>query len=393
MKQYRLVKIGDICKLKSGKSLPKDLESENGEIPYVKVSDMNLKENNKYIVTSSSFVKLNDSKNYVFPIGSVIFPKRGGAIGTNKKRLTKCEICADLNIMAVIPGKEILPEYLYAYFNGVDLGQLSNGSSVPQINNGDIAPLLIPLPDIKIQKKIASLLFKAQELIDKRKEQIEALDELVKSKFIEMFGIPLANTKGWNEQLAGEVCLKITDGSHFSPKDCSDSNIPMLSVKDMMADRFSYDSCKHVSEEDYIELKKNGCKPLLHDVLIAKDGSYFYYGFVLEEEIEQALLSSISILRPNKDLVNPYYLRYYMMSQEVVDLVGKKYVSGAALKRVILKGIRQIPVMIPPIELQNQFADFVNQVDKLKSEMEKSLKELEDNFNSLMQRAFKGELF
>ena len=207
-----------------------------------------------------------------------------------------------------------------------------------------------------------------------------------------MFGVPLVNTKGWNEMVAGEVCFKITDGSHFSPKDCPNSTIPMLSVKDMMANRFSYDTCKHVAKEDYEELKKNGCKPLLDDVLIAKDGSYFYYGFVLEKEIEQAVLSSIAILRPNKEIVNPHYLRNYMMSKEIVDLVGNKYVSGAALKRVILKGIRQIPVMVPPIELQNEFELFVKQIDKLKFEMEKSLKELEDNFNSLMEKAFNEEL-
>lgn len=199
-----------------------------------------------------------------------------------------------------------------------------------------------------------------------------------------MFGVPLINTKLWDEKVAEEVCLKITDGSHFSPKDCPSSIIPMLSVKDMMDNRFSYDTCKHVSKEDYEELKKNGCKPLLNDVLIAKDGSYFYYGFVLEKEIEQALLSSIAILRPNKEIVNPYYLRNYMMSREVIDLVGNKYVSGAALKRVILKGIRRIPVMVPPIELQNQFADFVKKVDKLKFISEKKLEVIKYNSNLLL---------
>ena len=113
----KYVRIKDVCQLKSGKSINKELELEFGKIPYVKVSDMSIKGNERYIVDSSRYVEVEDSSKEIFPVGTVIFPKRGGAIGTNKKRLTKCEICADLNIMGVIPGEQIIPEYLFAYFN------------------------------------------------------------------------------------------------------------------------------------------------------------------------------------------------------------------------------------------------------------------------------------
>lgn len=157
----------------------------------------------------------------------------------------------------------------------------------------------------------------------------------------------------------------ITDGSHFSPQGQEDG-YPMLSVKDMRNDGFHYESCKRVSEEDYQILKKQGCIPQKNDVLISKDGSYFYYGFVLPEYKEQAILSSIAMLRPDIDQVNPYFLCNYMLSERIVGLVSENYVTGAALKRVILKGIKQIPVMLPPIELQNEFESFVKQVDKSK---------------------------
>ena len=148
--------IGDCCTLKSGTSLPADKENEGGRIPYVKVGDMNYPGNEQYITTSSRFVTEQTAGAGIFPVGTVIFPKRGGAIGTNKKRLTTLPICADLNVMGVTAGNALKSQYLMAYFNMVDLGALDNGSSVPQINNKDIAPLVICLPPLALQEQFAA---------------------------------------------------------------------------------------------------------------------------------------------------------------------------------------------------------------------------------------------
>lgn len=117
--------IGDCCTLKSGTSLPADKENEGGRIPYVKVGDMNYPGNEQYITTSSRFVTEQTAGAGIFPVGTVIFPKRGGAIGTNKKRLTTLPICADLNVMGVTAGNALKSQYLMAYFNMVDLGALA----------------------------------------------------------------------------------------------------------------------------------------------------------------------------------------------------------------------------------------------------------------------------
>ena len=148
--------IGDCCTLKSGTSLPADKENEGGRIPYVKVGDMNYPGNEQYITTSSRFVTEQTAGAGIFPVGTVIFPKRGGAIGTNKKRLTTLPICADLNVMGVTAGNALKSQYLMAYFNMIDLGALDNGSSVPQINNKDIAPLVICLPPLALQEQFAA---------------------------------------------------------------------------------------------------------------------------------------------------------------------------------------------------------------------------------------------
>lgn len=166
--------IGECCTLKSGTSLPADKENEGGAIPYVKVGDMNYLGNEQYITTSSRFVTVQTAGAGIFPVGTVIFPKRGGAIGTNKKRLTMLPICADLNVMGVTAGSKLTSQYLMAYFNMIDLGALDNGSSVPQINNKDIAPLVICLPPIALQEQFAAFV----KQTDKSKETVQqALDK------------------------------------------------------------------------------------------------------------------------------------------------------------------------------------------------------------------------
>ena len=171
---WQKASIGACCTLKSGTSLPADKENEGGAIPYVKVSDMNYPGNEQYITTSSRFVSEQTAGTGVFPVGTVVFPKRGGAIGTNKKRLTRIPICADLNVMGVTAGIRLTPQYLMAYFSNIDLGTLNNGSSVPQINNKDIAPLLICLPPMVLQQQFAEFVTQ----VDKSKATVQkALDE------------------------------------------------------------------------------------------------------------------------------------------------------------------------------------------------------------------------
>jgi len=157
--------IGDVCTLKSGTSLPIDKENEGGDIPYIKVGDMNYPGNERYIISSSRFVSRKTAGKGIFNIGSIIFPKRGGAIGTNKKRMTKVPICADLNIMGITPNGELIPEYLLSYFDMLDMRELADGSSVPQINNKNISPLKICVPPLIKQEEFAKIV----KQIDKSK--------------------------------------------------------------------------------------------------------------------------------------------------------------------------------------------------------------------------------
>lgn len=186
-------KIGDVCDLKSGTTVKKSLEQLAGDIAYLKVSDMSLPGNEEIITSSSKFLSTNEVKRQaIFPAGTTIFPKRGGAIATNKKRLTAIPICADLNIMGVIPSEALHPKFLYFYFLGKNMRELGGGSSIPQINNYDIAPLEISFPRrLKDQRRIAQnlegLLVETNQIETIYQRKVAALAELKQSMLHKAF--------------------------------------------------------------------------------------------------------------------------------------------------------------------------------------------------------------
>ena len=167
-KGFELKTVGDLCTLKSGDSSAN--KSKGGSLPYVKVGDMNLPENATFITTSSTFVDRESNKKAIFPVGTIVFPKRGGAIFTNKKRLTSVEICCDLNTMGVIPGSRLTSQFVFHYFLGIDFSKICNGAAIPQLNNCDIGPLKIPVPPLALQQSFAEKI----QSIEKQKETIRA---------------------------------------------------------------------------------------------------------------------------------------------------------------------------------------------------------------------------
>lgn len=159
-----------------------------------------------------------------------------------------------------------------------------------------------------------------------------------------------------------ELCIKITDGSHYSPTGV-ENGYPMLSVKDMREGGFSYEECKYINEEEYKKMCVSGCKPEVNDILIAKDGSYLKHVFVVTEDKKEAILSSIGILKPDTSKVNPYYIKYYLSSDFVKNEVSKKYVSGSALPRIILKNFANIEIPYISMEEQNRIVSVLKDID------------------------------
>lgn len=171
--EWKEVKLEDVCKFKSGTTIPKDLEHINGDIPYVKVADMNLPDNKVEICTSSKFGILSELReSQIIPIGAVIFPKRGGAIATNKKRKVIKPIIIDLNIMAIIPSEKINQNFLFYKMLSIDLTKLSNGGNIPQINNYSFDNEKILLPSLPEQQQIVAEIEKRFAVADEMEKAV-----------------------------------------------------------------------------------------------------------------------------------------------------------------------------------------------------------------------------
>jgi type I restriction enzyme S subunit len=185
--------IGETCTLKSGTTVSPTLEHPDGDLPYLKVADMSFEGNEDQITSSSRFLLMTDIKeSAVIPKGATIFPKRGGAIMTNKKRIAALPICADLNIMSVIPSQRLRAQLLYYYFLNVDMRKLGTGSSIPQINNYDVEPLTISFPEsLATQEELIrafdELREETQRLTRIYERKLSALEELKKSLLHQAF--------------------------------------------------------------------------------------------------------------------------------------------------------------------------------------------------------------
>lgn len=185
-----------------------------------------------------------------------------------------------------------------------------------------------------------------------------------------------------------DICLKITDGSHYSPSDDISSDIPMLSVKDMEEFDFNYNNCKHISEEEYDKMLRNDCVPKLYDVLVSKDGSYLKEMFVNEKETKKAILSSIAIFRPNQEIVDPYFLCYLLKTPMILNYVKDNCVSGSALPRIILRDFKGIELEIPNLEIQKKIVKIIKNINsKIRNdnEINNNLYELiKNNYETLI---------
>ncbi|CAM4322624.1 restriction endonuclease subunit S [Zobellia nedashkovskayae] len=170
--------------------------------------------------------------------------------------------------------------------------------------------------------------------------------------------------KNWKTYKLGELCTKITDGAHHSPKDIGTGGYPMPSVKDLTPFGVNLESSKRISELDYFKLIKQGCQPIVNDVVIAKDGnSALDTVCVIKKSVEAVLLSSVAILRPDMKLIDPYFLKCYFSSPAILKYLKSRFISGAAIPRVILKDFKLAEINLPPLPEQRVIASILSALD------------------------------
>ena len=261
---------------------------------------------------------------------------------------------------------------------------LQTGTALKQLPVGKLEKLSIKVADIDEQHDIANTLDKVYEVIKERRKELLLLDNLIKARFVEMFG------ECNNYELLGEADIFISDGNYSSKYPTADEfvteGIPFIRASNMVNNTITDDEMYYISAEKHAELLKGHVKP--NDVLIATRGAGIgKIAVVPEKHNDSNINAQIVLLRCNKDIYNPLYLSWYMKLQETqIKIQG--LVSGSAQPQLPIKRLIQLTLLKPEIEMQNEFADFVYQVDKSKVVVKKALEQAQLLFDSLMQEYF-----
>ena len=307
---------------------------------------------------------------------------------------TQSIIGRGLSAIRVKPG--ISFEYIYFYLKNHEhlIASLGTGSTFKAITQSQISKITIPLPDdLDDQIRIAAVLTRAEKLIAKRKESIKALDELLKSTFLEMFGDPVRNEKGWEKKDLGNVS-HIQGGLQVTSKRANNPiQLPYLRVANVYRDLLDLREIKTIkvteAEAERVCLKKG-------DILIVEGhGNPTEIGrsAVWDGSIQICLHQNHLIrVRVDTDYAVPIFISYYINSASGRQQMFKAGKTTSGLNTISSKNVKETTVLLPPLPLQNQFAAIVEKVETLKAKYTQSLTELEDLYASLSQRAFKGEL-
>jgi len=384
--RWEMVKLGDVCKVTSGGTPNrKHPEYFSGSIPWVKTGDLK----QKYITSPEEYISeegVQNSSAKLFPKETVLIALYGATIGACS--ILKIEATTNQACGAILPSHRVIPEFLYLFLcsNRQTFISQGVGGAQPNISGGILKETYFPLPPLPEQQRIVARLDKAQQLIDKRKEQLALMDSLVQSLFYEMFGDPVKNEKGWEVKPLGSVVNKLTDGTHKTPVYLSEG-VVFISAKNVKNGYLTFDDTKFISESEHSELTRR-CKPEINDILITKSGSIGMSALV-DVDFEFSLFESLALVKYHRNVLNGHYLKYHLNDISV----AKQYANsskGGTIKHLHLNELRKVLLLIPPLPLQQTFAERVQQIEALKQSMTASLRELEHNFNSLMQEAFGG---
>lgn len=286
----------------------------------------------------------------------------------------------------IFPKEGYSIDFIKYFLVKLDLSHCVSGATIPHIYFKDYGKENIPTPSLATQLAIVSELDKINELIRLKKEQLKDFDNLAQSLFYEMFGDPVENEKGWEVKKLGEICTDITDGDHMPPPK-SESGIPFITISDIDKDTrcLNFENTFYVPEDYYNNLKENR-KPQKGDLLYTVTGSYGIPVLVKTDK-KFCFQRHIALLRPDKEILSAIFLCYWVLS-DGVKFMADKVATGIAQKTVGLNSIRRFSCILPPLPLQRLFAQRIEQIEREKSEVQKSIQDLETLLASRMQYWF-----
>ena len=375
------IPLTQVCDFQGGSQPPKEQwidHAEDGYIRMLQIRDFTQpdKDNIEYVRITKTVKTCNED--------DILIGRYGASVG---KILTGLSGAYNVAIIKTIPDESKLTKrFLYHYLNSPYFQSfiISVGSRAAQagFNKEDLSDAHIPQLSLMEQEHAATQLDKIVYLISLRKQQLAKLDELVKSRFIELFGDPVKNNMGWESKPLNDVCDGIGDGLHGTPEYDEGGEYPFINGNNLLdGEIIITPATKMVAaktfEKHFIDISTNA-------ILISINGTLgklaFYNG-------EKVMLGKSACYCNLKQDINKVFVYGVMKSDAFAEFLENSS-TKSTIKNVGLKAMREFRLILPPMELQEQFAAFVEQVDKSKFEIQKSLEKLETLKKALMQKYF-----
>lgn len=367
------VRLEDVCDKASSNLVQKDLKEMDGIYPVYGASG-HIKDINLYHQDKEYIAIVKDGAG----VGrTMYFPDKSSVIGT---------------LQYLLPKENIVPKYLYFVVKAMKLGKYSTGATIPHIYFKDYKKEQFLLPSKEEQLKIVGILEKIEKIILDRQQQIVALDKLIKSQFIKMFGDPIVNPHCWHECLLQDVMSnKASNGFFAKPKNyCEDGNAGIICVGDVVNRKYSNTDGLRRTNADEKQFQKY--KVVYGDMLfcrssLVKDG--IAKASIIPKNSRDDLLFECHVIRIPLDInkVIPEFMQAFSTTAYFRGQMMDKS-KTATMTTIGQKDIVTGKIFVPPMELQRQFFEFTKQSDKLKFSMQQNLYKLQELFDSLMQQFF-----
>lgn len=363
-------KLGNLTKIKTGK-LDANASSENGQYPFFTCSREPLKIDSYSYDCECVLVAGNGDLNVKYYNGKFDAYQRTYIIEDNSD------------------GKLYLP-YLYYFLEGYveELRKQAIGGVIKYIKLGNLTDALIELPSFDDQVNIVKVLKKGKRLINSRERQIVELDNLIKARFVEMFGDTVTNPLGWEEHRLDEYIVFLTSGSRgWSQYFVDSENELFITIKNVKDNHITLDDIQYVDAPQNKEADRTKVKA--DDLLISITADLGRTGVVSKEIAEKGayINQHLSLVRLDVSQINPLFVSYFLESEGGKRQFESKNQNGVKAG-LNFEAIKSLKVLVPPIIKQNEYLDFVQQVDKSKVAIQKSLDETQLLFDSLMQKYF-----
>lgn len=358
-------RLEDVCERGSSNLRQADVAGRSGDYP---------------IYGASGYIGNVDFYHQELPYVAIV--KDGAGIGRTVLLPAKSSVIGTMQYL--LPKKNVLPEYLCYVVRYMHLEKYFSGATIPHIYFRDYKSEEFNLVPVDYQEEIVATLGKIEAIVAARQQQLQKLDELVKARFIELFGDPLGNDKGWQKALIAEVCNAIFGGgtpSKSHPEYFAGS-IPWVSPKDMKSSVIN-DSIDHITEEAIAHSTTN-LVPANSVLMVIRSGILKHTLPVAVNSLPVTINQDMKAFVPN-ETVKTAFLLYFFKAIENDVLAG---VRGVTADNIDFKAFQKRTIIVPPLALQEQFVAFVTQADKSKVAVQKALDEAQLLLDSLMQKYF-----